>query len=95
MIDPINITVEGGTQEQAGLIGDLINSSLSEAGFTDVNSRYEGAEPEADVTKALCNLNPAIFDVEINIDAIGVVPGVETGESGEDDIPDDDRPVDD
>jgi hypothetical protein len=86
MIDPINITVEGGTQEQAGLIGDIINNSLSEAGFTDVNSRYEGSDPEADVTKALRNLNPAIFDTEINIDAIGVVPSVGTGE-GDDDVP--------
>ena len=87
MIDPINITVEGGTQEQAGLIGDIIHNSLSEAGFTDVNSRYENSDPEADVTKALRNLTPAIFDTEINIDAIGVVPSVETGEGDEDDIP--------
>lgn len=77
--DPISITVEGGTQEQASLIGDLVIGSLTDAGFTNVNAQFEGSDPESDVTKALRNLNPAIFDTEINVDAIGVVPGVESG----------------
>lgn len=85
MQDPISITVEGGTQEQAGLIGDFINSSLIEAGFTNVSSQYEDSDTERDAMKALRNLNPSIFDVEINIDAIGSVGDPEEGSADDDD----------
>ena len=85
MQDPISIIVEGGTQEQAGLIGDFINTSLIEAGFTNVSAQYEDSDTERDVMKALRNLNPSIFDVEINIDAIGSATDPEEGSVGSDD----------
>lgn len=87
MQDPISIIVEGGTQEQAGLIGDFINTSLAEAGFTNVSTLYEDSDTERDVMKALRNLNPSIFDVEISIDAIGSVgdPEEASAVGGDDD----------
>lgn len=69
----INITVEGGTQEQAGMIGDLIHNSLTDAGFSNLTCLYANSDPEEDITKALRNLNPEIFDTPIEIDAIGEV----------------------
>lgn len=87
-IDPLEVTISGGTAETNTLVSGVVQTALDEAGFTDitVNSPHGDAGVDEDAMPSLLDIirvkNPDMFDTPIKInqhvsaDAIANLPNV-------------------
>jgi hypothetical protein len=85
-IDPIEVTVAGGTIEANTLVYGVVQTALDEAGFTDITVKSPHGDAECDAAEmpSLLDLirtkNPSMFDMPVRVtqhasmDAVGALP---------------------